>query len=489
MLKNSPTLTKFGVNRSSQPFGAGKVSVVLRRIWRPTCASLAVLVMVLGVAGCAGVDLRPEEIAELGRFTSLAATPAMRGVVVAVPHAELAPQAVAVARRVHESAGTGLVVAQGFMGAHSIAVTLPAEGRAALYRDLAHTRRARGVYHEYVRALRQAAGGDMGLYIELREAAAPGEDLQIATVGVTRDEAARIKALHLGTLNVRVEPIDALTYDPWGTKHDGVLLLPPKGLSILMPSGSAVREDEVARWLQHVVRNLGPVPVETTGRPAILDRGRFSVLKRSGGIVVAAPHGSGDWQSDYMAELIAEHLAASLVVVHGFMGTREQTWRDRIAVNRPLEGPGMHSEDRFTSEAEVVYRAYWDHVKALTTWPPALYIEVHTNSHINARGAIEVATVGISNAEALRIKAVYQQVAERVLGRRPEVELRIEGADPVFMNAYGNKLVGILSKVPRALHIEFPAQEVMRDRGTRRAYRNIMAEVLQHASSFLLPFR
>jgi hypothetical protein len=351
---------------------------------------------------------------------------------------------------------------------------------------MSHTRGARGVYDEYIRVLRQAAGGALGLYFEMRESTARGEEIQVASVGVTRSEAERIKKLRMGTAGVRIEPLDTLTYDPWGTKHNGVLLLPPKGLSAELPQGLSMGENDLTKWIEDTVRTLGQVSTEPTGRPRVLDRGRFSIVKRSSRIVVAAPHGSGDWQSDYIAELVAERLGASLVIAHGFMGTRELSWHDRIAVNRPLEGPGMHSQDRFSSDASVVYSAYVDHVKALTAWPPGLYIEVHTNGHTNSRNAIEVATVGISIAEARRVKSTFQEVAARKLGRSPDVELRIEGVDSVFMNAYGNKLVGILSKVPRALHIEFPAQEVMRDPSTRRTYGEIVADLLQQTSPSLV---
>lgn len=438
------------------------------------------------VAGCASVDLPPEELAKLGRFESYPARPHMRGVVVGVPHADLAPTAIAVARTFHDTVGGGVVLAHGFMREHGINVTLPAEGRTALYRDLAHTPRAGAVYREYVRAVRYAAGGGTGLYVELREATASAGDVQVVSVGISPDEAARIKKLALGKVSVRIEPLDTLTYDPWGTRHNGVLLIPPKGLSIQLSDDSVSRAQEVTSWLADVVGALGSIAPEAMSRPPILDRGRFSAVRRAGDVVVAAPHGSGDWQSDYVARLIAEWLNASLVIAHGFMGTKELNWSDRIAVNRPLEGPGMHSEDRFTPDAEIVYRAYVDHVKQAAGWPPTLYIEVHTNDHLNARGAIEIATVGISNAEALRIKGLYHEVARQVLGVQPRVELRIEGADSVFMNAYGAKLVGVLREVPRALHIEFPHRDVIRDPVTRRAYGEIMAKVLEQARALLV---
>jgi hypothetical protein len=443
-----------------------------------TRTGLLALAVLSLITACVAADLRPEEIARLGHFTTQGASADMRGVVVAVPDADGAPVAAAAARLLHQSAGSGFVLAEGFARAHAIGVTFPAEGRATTYDGYTHTAQAGSVYREYVRMLRQAAGGALGLYIELRESAARGAPVQVATVDVTRDEAARIKQLRLRGTKVAVAPVDTLTYDPWATKHAGVLLLPPKGLSIQLPATSSLAAQDLAMWLGGVMALVGPVPPEATGRPAVLDRGRFSVLRRPSRVVIAAPHGSGDTLTDEMAGRIAEHLEASLIVVHGFMGTREQERRDRIAVDRPLEGPGIHSLERVTRDAQVVYNAYLERVRALTAWPPRLYVEIHCNGFPNTRGAIEIATVGVSSADALRIKTVYQSVATSALGRAPDVELRIEGVDPVYWNAYGNKLMGMLSLTPRALTIEFPFGEVVRDGVKRGAYADIIAEML-----------
>jgi len=456
----------------------------------PPRTVLCLLAAVLALGGCASPEVKepgPEDTAALGEMTTVVASTAMQGVVVAVPHAELAPRATAAARALQASAGTGLVVAQGYQQAHAIAVNVPVEGRTARFGEQKSTPRARAVYERYVGEVRRAGGGAMGLYIELREAGASGGGLQVATVGVSLKEAAALKALRAPGTGVRVEPADKLTYDPWGTRHAGVLLLPPKGLSIALPqSPGGASAQETARWLNEAVRALRPVGTETAAREKVLDRGRFTLVRRPGGIVVSAPHGSGDTYSDVVAQRIAERMNASLIVVHGFMGTQSQGGEDRrIAVNRPLEGPGIHTQDRPSANAEIVYRAYVDNVRSLAAWPPALYIEVHCNAHPATRGVIEVAGVGLGVADARRIKAIYQQVAERALGRPPEVSLRIEGLDQIVMNGHGNKVAGILGRLPKGLHVEFPLHEVMRDPAALAAYGDIMAEVLRQSAAFL----
>jgi hypothetical protein len=59
----------------------------------------------------------------------------------------------------------------------------------------------------------------LGLYIELRQSGERGAPIQVATVDVTEAEATKIKQLRLEGMKIAVAPVDALTYDPWGTKQ------------------------------------------------------------------------------------------------------------------------------------------------------------------------------------------------------------------------------------------------------------------------------
>jgi hypothetical protein len=431
------------------------------------------------VISCAPAAPAPEEVAKLGHLSTLASTPAMSGVIVGVPQGDQSALAAAAAQALHASGGVGVVVAHGYQ-AHDIGVATPVEGNAPLYARRDHTPRARAVYREYVDALRRAAGGALGLYLELRES--EGGNVEVATVGITRDEARRIKALRLGAVHARVEPLDTIAYDPWGTRNDGVLLVPPKSLSIMLPRKVAGPE-EVAKWLEGVIRTMTPVALEPAGRAQVLDRGRFESIKRASRILVAAPHGSGDTHTDEVAARIAEHLGASVLVAHGFMGTRERANADRIAVNRPLEGAGIHTTDTPTTDAAAVYAAYLERAKSMTAWPPAVYIEIHCNEFPYVGSTIEIATVGISRDTSRSIKAAYREAAARA--RLKGVDIRVEHDDTVHLNAFGAKQVGILGQVPVALHIELPFSAVMRDREVRGAYADLLAGVLAHSVPLL----
>lgn len=420
------------------------------------------------------LEAAAEDVASLGRFEVLPASPAMRGVTVGVPHADRTPFALAVARAIHSGAGAGAVVAHGF-ASRDLTVNAPVEGKAPIYQQLAHTPRARAVYLEYVKVLRQAAGGALGLHVDLREVES-GAEAQVVPVGLTRDEASRVRGVKLRGSAPHVHPFDSMNYDAWIVRNDGVLLVAPRGLAIRL-SPRAASAEQTARWLRSVIAALGPVTPEAAGKPDVLDRGRFTARKRASRVVVAAPHGSGDFFTDEVAERIAERLGASVLVVHGFMGTRERGFADRIAVNRPREGRGFHQTDYWTSESRLVYERYVEQVKSLTPWPPAVYVEIHCNDEPRARGAVEVATEGVSRAAAERFREGFLAAAARA-GRR-DVGLRIEPLDQVAMNAGGNKQVGIMGELPVSLHIEFPAPLSILRRADREVFTAVVGEALE----------
>ena len=112
------------------------------------------------------------------------------------------------------------------------------------------TPRARRVYETYERGVLAAAQGPLLFYVEIHGNNRPetARRIEIATVGVDHDEAARLRTLaqlirdaHLAgapgapRLDVRVEPADPIFYTASGAKRDGVLRLPERALHIELP--------------------------------------------------------------------------------------------------------------------------------------------------------------------------------------------------------------------------------------------------------------
>jgi hypothetical protein len=206
------------------------------------------------LAGCAvhevHVDGAPGSIAtRLGR----------PGFVVAAPHGLSDPRTGEIAAEIARRTGFGLVVATGFAlepdrpdgPGRRYQVNRPLEGvpGTPASREVA-SEGARAVYEAWEAQVRRVAQGPLALYVEIhgnnRRAAA--DRIEIATVGVDRDEAVRLRTLlelirdaHLTRapgaprLLVLVEPADPVLYTASGAKRAGILRLPARALHIELP--------------------------------------------------------------------------------------------------------------------------------------------------------------------------------------------------------------------------------------------------------------
>jgi hypothetical protein len=189
----------------------------------------------------------------------IAAQAGRPGLVVAAPHGTSDPRTGDIAAELARRTGFGLVVASGFAIEHDdggmprrrYQVNRPLEGAPGRppAEEIA-TDDARRVYEAYERRVREAAGGPLLFYAEIHgnnRGEAAGR-IEIATVGVDRDDALRLRTLlelirdaHLRgepqapRLEVRVEPADPLTYAASGAKRVGILRLPARGLHIELP--------------------------------------------------------------------------------------------------------------------------------------------------------------------------------------------------------------------------------------------------------------
>jgi hypothetical protein len=189
----------------------------------------------------------------------IAVRPGRVGFVVAAPHGSSDIDTAHIAGEIARRTGFGLVVASGFAmpaGEHRrprrrYQVNRPLEGmpgRPASEHE--PTEMARQVYELYEQGVRQAAQGPLRFYAEIHgnnRTACAGQ-IEIATVGVDRELALRLRALaelirdaHLRTgggiqrLDVLIEPVDPVAYRASGAKRDGILRLPEHGLHIELP--------------------------------------------------------------------------------------------------------------------------------------------------------------------------------------------------------------------------------------------------------------
>lgn len=181
----------------------------------------------------AGVDRRrslgfgaaaPALVRALGELRTLWGR---QGVVVGVPHGTFDAATDRIGARVARLTGAGALIATGFCAARTAGVRLnvnrPTEGASRRVSEETSTGRAIAVHAAYLRRVRAAARGPLGLYLEVHGNSRPltAARIEVATAGIDRRMANRLKeATHravatLGEaagvpLALSIEPVDAL---------------------------------------------------------------------------------------------------------------------------------------------------------------------------------------------------------------------------------------------------------------------------------------
>ncbi len=245
--------------------------------------------------GCATIPVEPEPGMPGGRIST---KPGRAGFVVAAPHGTSDTHTGEMAAELARRTGFGLVVATGFTlepdslerPGRRYQVNRPTEGVPGRPpSEEVPTVAARQVYAEFERRVLETAQAPLTLYTELhgnghRETVSR---IEIATVGIDRDDAWRLKTLLELTrdararsqpdapkLDILVEPLDALRYTASAAKQSGVLRLPSRALHIEIPKTArnewrALYTDILADFLTQVAslieaQQRAAVPVRGT---------------------------------------------------------------------------------------------------------------------------------------------------------------------------------------------------------------------------------
>jgi hypothetical protein len=161
--------------------------------------------------------------------------------------------------------GFGLVVVTGYTRVDAVGrrynVSRPTESvPGAPARQEVETDAARSVYQRYRRQVAEAAQGPLRLYVEVHGNAgeASASRMEIATVGVSREDAWRLKALlemirdarlpadgDVPRLDVWMEPIDSLWYTASAAKQSGLMGETTLAMHIEMPRAARTTYREV----------------------------------------------------------------------------------------------------------------------------------------------------------------------------------------------------------------------------------------------------
>jgi hypothetical protein len=237
----------------------------------------------LVASGCATSGSLPELEGLPGKISGQVGR---RGVVIAAPHGNSDARTGELTAELGRRTGFGVVIATGFnlepdtreRPGRRYQVNRPFEGTPGrpASEDVA-SEGARQVYRAYEQRVREVAQGPLVFYAEIhgnnhRDAV---NQIEIATVGVDRDEALRLRALfelirdaHLRAnreaprFEILVEPANPVRYAASGAKRDGILRLSQRALHIELPK--AARTD----WRETYIAILADFLVQAVPLPA-----------------------------------------------------------------------------------------------------------------------------------------------------------------------------------------------------------------------------
>ena len=228
-----------------------------RRCWWTSSVAIASALL----SGCVPKASVPELEGVPGSFSSTIGRP---GVVVAAPHGISDARTADIVAELGRRTGFGVVIATGFniepdtreRAGRRYEVNRPLEGLPGRPpSEEVASEGARRVYEAYERRVREVAQGPIAFYAEIHGNSHPdaANRIEIATVGVDRAEAERLRTLcelirdaHLRAdrdaprLEILVEPADTIRYAATGAKRAGILRLPRQALHIELPRAARV---------------------------------------------------------------------------------------------------------------------------------------------------------------------------------------------------------------------------------------------------------
>jgi hypothetical protein len=227
----------------------------------------------------------------------------------------------------------------------------------------------------------------------------------------------------------------------------------------------------------------GVIPGKEEARlpPAGIAGGEGSVLVRKGrpGIVIGAPYGALDKNTDVIAGDLARLTGFSLVVV------------ERVA-QAGSDGRGFDTNRvpatpaRLAPETRRMDEGYWRHVADAAQGPLGLYVEVYGNGRGGNVGRVEITTVGLSGDDAWRLRTLFELIRDSRLDDPavPRLEVSVESLDRLRSTASAARQGGVPTSAPRALHIDLPQAA----RTTyREVYTKVLGAFLSESVTFLVP--
>ena len=227
----------------------------------------------------------------------------------------------------------------------------------------------------------------------------------------------------------------------------------------MMTRAIATRTRAAIRW---VVPRLGLILIvqgcagldSTTGD---LPGGAFQVRKGRPGIVIGAPPGPSDAETDAVARELASRTGFGLVVGTG-SAARQQSHED-----------AFHTYRRLVADA--------------AQGPLRLYVEIHGDGDRASAGRVQVATTGLSPDDVWRLKTLFELIRDaRVQKPTPRLEMVLESRTAGLQTVQVSAPAGALG-AQRALRIDLPRAA---STTYREIYTSVLGAVLTESATFLV---
>ena len=475
---------------------------------RHILAAFAGLAFVTVWNGCSVPLARQDHVVgDIGHIEVLKTYGRIEGVVIGATHGLTEPYAAEVATALSDHTGAGLVIAYGFR-ATRIPVAQPLVHMSPVATPIAAGRRPASVYPQFRSLLQGAVTGPIHFYIGIRaiDSKTPVNRIEVATGGLSFEQVRALKDLFLRIrdrdiegsatpkVDIRLNPVDDVFWNVTGVKQHGVLLLAERGLILRLPKAladprvkpvySKIFNEWVSETLTLVAQNPSRLPAIQV---KLMPYGRMETIpsrNNTAGIVIGAPHGSFDRFTSELAEALSYQTSLAAVTAKGFSPTEGGGWR--INVNRPTEKlypRGEPEQERGTERSRETFQRYRETVLKAAGGALDLYIDLHENGFDDD---IDVATLGISGADARGVKDAYREIRDHLIQLRPglpKVDMAIEPIDKVTFTARVAKEQGILRLAKRSFHFEMPTHRLFYDQRVRHAYTEILSELIQRITA------
>ena len=189
------------------------------------------------------------------RYGKIEVTPSSgrgAGIVVGAPHGTFDTHTARMVRQICSRNGLAGIIATGFTPTESgdgwrINVNRPSERHGSLSDWEIETTRAKVVYEQFEKSVLKAARGTLDLYIDIHQNG--GSRIEVATVGISKEEAQRIKNVYrslrdwavagrpeIASVELAIEPLDEIEVGAWAAKANGILSVAKKSLHFELPA-------------------------------------------------------------------------------------------------------------------------------------------------------------------------------------------------------------------------------------------------------------